>query len=239
MIGIFDSGFGGLSIFRRIKKVFPRVIYFGDSINAPYGDKDREAILKNTEAAISFLRSKGATYIVIACNTASAYFFDRCDSTTFEIITPTVRGIIDSGYKDITILSTEATKRSGIYERELLKRDSSIKVSSVSSPELASAIERGEDPYEIIKRYRRKIRTKALLLGCTHYILKKELFSKVLKGVSLIDPLDFIVKWLKERIDGSLEKVVQHIFYTSKDPKTFKRIGEGFLEERIQTVLKK
>lgn len=127
MIGVFDSGVGGLTVAKEIMKELPQydLIYFGDTARAPYGNKSKETIVRYALEDADFLIKKGAKMIVIACNTASAYAFEALkekypDMPIFEVITPAAEeaaAMTRSGR--IGIIGTRATIKSGIYEEKL------------------------------------------------------------------------------------------------------------------------
>src|SRR3989338_3073182 len=183
MIGIFDSGSGGLTVLRAIRDrlASPDVIYFGDIKNAPYGSKSHEELSQLTMEAITFLRSRGARSIVSACNSVSASLaislFDTLEIDAprlIEMVGPTVAAFKDSSQR-LLLTATPATVKSGLYRNGF--RMIGKEVVEVSIPDLAGAIEFGEDE-EILETKIRKAFTDirsgdfdVLVLACTHYPL--------------------------------------------------------------------
>ena len=202
MIGIFDSGIGGLTVVRAILDQMPGydIIYFGDTARAPYGSKSPEIIngyaLQNTK----FLLNKGAKIIVMACNTASSVanesMVKRIDMPLFEVITPTV----DLSFKTrknlrIGVIGTRATVKSGIYKKKIKEINPDATVYSVACPLLVPLVEEGwlEEPETamIIKKYLHPLKLKqinALILGCTHYPVLKNIIKEIIgEGVDIAD----------------------------------------------------
>ena len=200
MIGIFDSGSGGLSVLYAIKERLPSVdvIYFGDIKNAPYGARSREELSLLTVNALSLLKARGATRIVSACNSVSASLavslFDAIDimpNDLIEMVGPTVSAF--KGTKTRTLLvATEATIASGIYQNAF--RMIGKEIECVALPDLARKIEFSEPDNEMKREIDsilapRKGTFDTLVLACTHYPLVTELFSEVVGiGVQIFDP---------------------------------------------------
>jgi glutamate racemase len=137
MFGIFDSGVGGLSAVRLIEKLFADAgfTYLGDTAHFPYGEKSEETIKKLASQNASFLVSRGAKFIVIACNTASALAADSLSSEwenkgimVYDVITPTIEKISHMNIKKLGVIGTRGTIRSKIYEKKL--SDKNIKIIS-------------------------------------------------------------------------------------------------------------
>lgn len=236
MIGIFDSGSGGLTVLRAIREHLPSadVLYFGDIKNAPYGSRSREELSLLTVQAIEYLQGQGAQSIVSACNSVSASLaislFDALSIAPqhlIEMVGPTVRYFRDS-HARIVLCATPATIRSGIYQNafHMIGKD----IATVPIDDLAAAIEFGE-PKERIK----EIITKAfaeiphdsfnvLILACTHYPLVKDVFIEVLGDVPIFDPAEAIAErveaqlWPREAGDGLMRFVI------SKDSEPFRRL---------------
>ena len=146
-IGIFDSGYGGLTILSEIKKLMPEYdyLYLGDNARTPYGSRSYELIYEFTLGAVKWLFSQGCQLIIIACNTASAKALRRIQlndlpqidslKRVLGVIRPTVETIINiTKTKHIAVLGTEATIRSNSYVREIEKFDQNIKVITEACP---------------------------------------------------------------------------------------------------------
>jgi len=202
MIGIFDSGIGGMTVARAVEELLPGypLIYFGDIARTPYGTKSPETItdysLRNTE----FLLKKGADLIIIACNTASSIATDRLRQEfqvpIIEVVTPAAeQAIIRTRTGRIGIIGTRATIRSDVYNRVITDLRPVYKVFSQACPLLVPLVEEGwvnkRETKMIIRRYLHPLKNNqidTLVLGCTHYPLLKELIqARIGRHVHLID----------------------------------------------------
>jgi glutamate racemase len=197
MIGIFDSGSGGLSVLRTLHARAPMldVVYFGDLKNMPYGSKSQSELLELTEQAIQVLQKAGATQIVSACNSVSASVVRVTPAmeNIIEMVGPAVRSIKHNKVLHVAVAATPATVESGMYQKEFERVG--IRATMISCPELAAAIEREDTimAQQIIDDVVvRAIATgaDALLLACTHYPLVREMFGN---KISVIDPADAVV----------------------------------------------
>ncbi len=210
MLGIFDSGIGGLTVVKEILKRLPnrKIIYFGDTARVPYGNKSPEIIKKYAEEGVEFLLSRGAQLIVLACNTMSAVAFDdlkkKYDIPMFEVITPAVRKAVEVTKNGrIGVIGTRATIGSGVYENKIFNFQfpisnknpkskiqnpkSKIQVFSHACPLLVPLVEEGwmdrSETEKIIKEYLRplvKAKIDTLILGCTHYPILKKTIKKMM-----------------------------------------------------------
>jgi glutamate racemase len=202
MIGIFDSGVGGLTVVRAILEEIPGydIVYFGDTAHTPYGTKSSETVISYTIKNIEFLLSQGAKVIVIACNTASsvatAEVLERFSIPIFEVITPAVELALQiSRNFNFGVIGTRATVTSGIYEKKIMEKHPQAKVYSVACPLLVPLVEEGwmnkPETSIIVKKYLLPLKIRqidTLILGCTHYpLLKKVIQRKIGRRVRLID----------------------------------------------------
>jgi len=226
MIGIFDSGSGGLTVLKAVREVMPSadILYFGDIKNAPYGEKSREELSRLTVNSIRVLQARGATSIVSACNSVSASLavslFDvlgLAQQNLIEMVGPTVSYFKDFR-KPILLAATPATVHSELYQSAFQMLG--IKIDTLAIPKLAGAIEFGVStavqerfiaaafaPYDM-KKYG------ALILACTHYPLASASFRKVLGEVPLFDPAEAVGErvrrqlWPREVGDSKLRLLV-------------------------------
>jgi glutamate racemase len=201
-IGIFDSGVGGLTIARAIREHLPNedIIYFGDTLHLPYGEKSAEAIKKYSKDITSFLISQGAKCIVIACNSASAtaYHFLRENfpgKLIFNVIDPVTNYCEINGFKSIGVIGTKATIGSQTYQKALESNASNPEVIAKATPLLAAMVEEGfvEGPVaeSVLSAYltnHEVVSTDALILGCTHYpLLKNTIATLISSQTHIID----------------------------------------------------
>lgn len=191
MIGIFDSGVGGMTVARAVETLLPdyQIIYYGDLARSPYGSKSSEAIIQYSIDNTEFLLSHGAKTIIIACNSAASVASDilRRKFTTpiFEVITPAVdRAVMASTRGNIGIIGTRATIRSGIYEQKIKERQPGLRVHSKACPLLVPLVEEGwikaRETKMILRKYLAPLIQKqidTLVLGCTHYPLLKDIIQ--------------------------------------------------------------
>ena len=195
-IGVFDSGYGGLTILQAIRKVLPQYdyIYLGDNARAPYGTHSFEVIYRYTLQAVRYLFDQGCTLVILACNTASAKALrtiQQCDLPTINnasrkvnvlgVIRPTVEAvptITQTGH--VGILATPATVSSESYVLELAKISEAIQVAQQACPLWVPIIEAGEHESQgadfFVDKYLQSLLSRdpkidTLVLGCTHYPL--------------------------------------------------------------------
>jgi glutamate racemase len=202
MIGIFDSGIGGLTVARAIERLLPHhpFIYFGDTARTPYGTKSAQVIIDYSLRNAEFLLQKGADVIVIGCNSASSVATESLRQEfrvpVFEVIGPAAeQAVAYSSHGRIGVIGTRATIRSGIYEKTIGKLNPAYQVFSESCPLLVPLVEEGwtnrQESKMIIRRYLHPLKNKqidTLILGCTHYPLLKNLIqARIGKKVRLID----------------------------------------------------
>jgi glutamate racemase len=203
-IGIFDSGIGGMTVAKAIKKALPNehFVYFGDTAHLPYGDKSPESIRHYAARITQYLLEKKCKAIVIACNTASAHAFKIVqdiagpDVPVINVIDP-VADFVSARFnkKRIGVIGTKGTIASRVYVNRIEKRNPTLKVISNATPLLASMIEEGfynnQISQTIINSYLSKPNFKnidALILACTHYpLIRKEVDLYYKKQIPIID----------------------------------------------------
>lgn len=199
MIGVFDSGIGGLSVLEELEKVLPNedFYYYGDSINNPYGEKSDQELLEITSHIVDVLKENGAKIIVIACNTATTRVMkklrEKYPKMIFVGTVPAIKVASDHDSKNTLVMATEATihsLRTAELIRDNKRKDQNIYL--VSCPGLANAIEtKNEEKIKNILQetflpYKDK-NIDTIVLGCTHYpFIKKEILEEM-PGVKLVD----------------------------------------------------
>ncbi len=256
MIGIFDSGIGGLTVVRAVMEKIPGydIIYFGDTARTPYGNKSPETVIQYAIDDTNFLLNNGANIIVVACNTASSVatesIINKFDVPVFEVITPAVELAIESSRKmSIGVIGTRATVKSGIYEKKIKAIKETARVYSVACPLLVPLVEEGwirkPETAMIIKKYLHSLKVKqidTLILGCTHYPLLKNIISrKIGKRVNIIDSsigvADKLEKFLKDHpdIDNRLGKNGKSRIFVSDITAQFEKTAKATL--RCNVVL--
>ena len=189
MIGVFDSGFGGLTILSEFLKSLPdyEYLYLGDSARTPYGNKSQAVIYTYTRQAMNFLFHKGCVLIILACNTASTKALRKIqqewlpvtypDRRVLGVVIPLAESAVESTrYGRIGVIGTQATIDSKVYEEELRKLGTGLKVYGQACPLLVPLVEEGwvgkPESNMILKKYLSRMKRKmidTLILGCTHY----------------------------------------------------------------------
>ncbi len=262
MIGIFDSGFGGLTILKEVTKILPQYsfMYLGDNRRAPYGCRSDAEIYAYTLEGVEALFARGAKVVILACNTASAVALRRIqqevlpfkypDRKVLGIIIPTAEeSDTFSQTKHIGVWATEATVHSGVYEREMLKIDPQLRITSLPCPLLVPLIEAGskasDEITEAVNGYIealmvKDIRIDTLILGCTHYpIIADEIRRLLPKHIRLIQQGEIIAEKLRQylvrhpEIECVLSREANRVFLTTSDTENVKRIADFFYGEPV------
>ncbi|MCK6417449.1 MAG: glutamate racemase [Alphaproteobacteria bacterium] len=213
-LGVFDSGLGGLLIARAIRSALPDVdmLYFGDTLHLPYGNRSDEAIYKYTRKAMDYLFAQDCALIVIACNTASAAALRRLQQTYLPtlkgtpyagrniigVVVPTLEAAIDQKFKSIGLIATHSIVTSGVYAEELKKLNPHLSMRAQATPLLVPMIEQGGLPWidGVLAFYLRDFcedPVDALLLGCTHYPIIRDRISAHLPAQTQIMAQDEII----------------------------------------------
>ncbi len=211
MIGIFDSGSGGLTVLRAVRARAPLadIVYFGDLAHMPYGGRSQAELQKLTVDAMSLLRREGADYLVSACNSVSASvirpmmdLLGATDSTVTEMVGPAVRGALAFGEENIVVLATAATIESGMYQRAFADRG--VYVTAIPVSGLADAIEFDDDErarglISPVAARLEMMRPRVVVLACTHYPLATQAFREIfgqynMGSVHIFDPSDAVAK---------------------------------------------
>ena len=192
MIGIFDSGIGGLTVVRAIMDELPGydLVYFGDTARTPYGTKSRQTVIDYSLQNTEFLIKQGAKMIVMACNTASSVATESLKKNfnlpIYEVITPAVRLALEKTQKSVIgVIGTRATINSGIYEKKIKKQNPNARVYSAACPLLVPLVEEGwlkkPETRMIVKKYLHPLKVRqidTLILGCTHYPILKSIIQQ-------------------------------------------------------------
>jgi glutamate racemase len=228
MIGIFDSGVGGMTVARAIEHICPGypLLYFGDIARTPYGSKSPETIIDYSRRNTDFLLSHGATVIVIACNsaasTATNALRNQYQAPVIDVITPaTEKAATVTKNNRIGIIGTRATVRAGVYEDRIHEIKPDCRVISRACPLLVPLVEEGwlnkRETKMILRRYLHPLRLKqidTLVLGCTHYpLLHKLIQPRIGKRVTLIDSSVEVALHLKHFLNNNpdiKDKLQQH-----------------------------
>ncbi len=254
MIGLFDSGVGGLSVLRELREKAPGadILYFGDIAHAPYGPRTTEELVVLTLKAMALLRERGVNQFVSACNSVSVSviqpivaLFGASPGHIIEMVGPVARAVKKSVHGKILVIATEATVRSGLYERTFLEEG--MRVEMLAVPDLAFAIESGATKEELIRilkpvvSYCSANTIDTLVLGCTHFPLVVDLLSELIRkgvthSVQVVDPSSSVVQETIQQFDTSGTGSIT--FILSQDSETFRSYVKMFFgdENRIEIL---
>lgn len=263
-IGIFDSGIGGLTVFREITALLPEedLIYLGDTARVPYGTKSPSTVTRYALQNMKFLLEQEVKLVVVACNTASAFALETLHKEfpvpILGVIEPGVLGALrdlaSKTSKRVSVIGTEGTIASQAYTRYLLQKDPAVSVSGVACPLFVPLVEEGwwesEVTEQIARLYLKESLARgidALILGCTHYPLLKKTLRKVIgEDVLLIDSAQETAheaKLLLEK-NGLVRKSLgrkpndspMRKFFVTDSPERFERVGKLILGRPLTNV---
>ncbi len=246
-IGLYDSGLGGLSVVREVLRQLPgeAVHYLGDTARVPYGGRQQAELVTFNREILAYLASEGAKAILVACNTSCA---TALDAVRPESPVPVV-GLIDAGArsavatgKRIAVLATEATVRTGAYDRAIKALNPTAKVVSVACPGLVPVVEAGlwEGPEaehavaEALAPLRGSL-IDAAVLGCTHYPLLAPVIGRVLgSSVALVNPAVEAVReltWIlgERNLLADAQRQASHQFAVTANEEAFARLASRIL----------
>jgi len=209
-VGIFDSGIGGLTVLKTLINKYPKndYIYYGDTLNLPYGSKTKEELQELSKLDVEFLLSKNVDIIIIACGTVSSNCLTYLKSNYFipiyDVVSPTIKYLNNSNKTSIGIIATNATIDSHIFKNNLNKE-----VYEIKTPKLVPLIENNDLKNintileEYLKEYKNKIDT--LVLGCTHYpIIKDHINNYFNNKIEILDMSYPLLDKLTEDITSSI-----------------------------------
>jgi glutamate racemase len=259
-IGVFDSGFGGLTVLKELVAQNPDAdyLYFGDTARLPYGSKSVETVARYAVEAAHFLEGEGAELLVIACNTATALALDQIVAASQV---PVV-GVVEPGAEQassasknrrVVVVGTEATVSSHAYRKALESR--SVQAREKACPLLVPLVEEGWVEHSVTEQVAEIYLKEAfgdgfndadvLVLGCTHYPLIKPLLRRVAPAhVHIVDSAHSTAKVVSERIraqqrEGGSEassKPTGLRFFATDSVEKFRRLGPRFLGHPVEAV---
>ena len=255
-IGIFDSGFGGLTVAGQIMERMPSesIIYLGDTARLPYGTKSPQTVIRYAQNCSDILTERGIKLLVVACNTASAHAIPTLQSIhdipVIGVVHPGAQTAVESTKnKRIGVIGTQGTIASGVYTEAIHSIAPDAHVFSKACPMFVPLAEEawttGSVPEQIADTYVREL-TKhdidTLVLGCTHYPLLTETIQLVAtERVTLVDSAKATARAVEEVLSGmdqlaSTNEHPIHEYLVSDDPEKFRSIGEAFLGRPIESV---
>ena len=261
-IGVFDSGYGGLTILDKIREVLPEYdyIYLGDNARAPYGTRSFEDVYEFTRQAVNKLFDMGCHLVILACNTASAKALRSIQMNDLPqidparrvlgVIRPTVECIGEiSKNQHIGVLATAGTIKSESYPLEIHKLFPEIQVSGTACPMWVSLVENNESQDEgadyFIRKYIDQLLSKdpqidTVILGCTHFpILLPKIRQYIPDHISVIAQGEYVAESLKDylkrhpEMDAKCTKNGNCQFYTTEAEEKFSESASTFLKQQI------
>jgi glutamate racemase len=260
IIGVFDSGLGGLTVLKYLLQELPNYnyIYLGDNARVPYGEKSPEIIYQYTREAVDWLFTSGCNLIIIACNTATGQALRRLQQEYLPVAYPQRRllGVIrplveniaqNKNLTTVGVIGTKATISTQAYQTELHKLRPDLTVISKSTPLLVPLIEEGwankPETKMILKKYLRPLKIKniqALLLGCTHYPYLYPAITRIMgRRISVPQPGPIISASLKDYLVRHPELGLQPVaapmnkYYTTDSPQLFRALGKKLLGQPL------
>jgi glutamate racemase len=256
-IGIFDSGIGGLTVVREIRKRLPSesLVYFGETARVPYGTKSPRVVYDFAFQDTRFLLSQDVKLVVVACHTVSSIALGSLQ----EAFSLPILGVVEPGVDAalaatrngrIGVIGTRATVLSGAYERSFSTKRPGVSVFMQACPLFVPLVEEGWLEGDVTRRvaeiYVRPLAERGvdtLVLGCTHYPLLKPVLQQTLgEGIVLIDSAEETARTVAEKLAGSgigsgTGSAVEPRFFVSDIPQHFKKVGELCLGEPMRQVL--
>ena len=262
-IGVFDSGYGGLTILNSIRQQLPQYdyLYLGDNARAPYGPRSFDVVYEFTRQAVLRLFEMGCHLVILGCNTASAKALRTIQQNdllqwdperrVLGVIRPTAEVIGElTKSRHVGILATEGTIKSESYNLEIQKLHPDIKVSGVACPFWVPLVEYNEADSPgadyFVKKRIDQIMAKdpeidAIILGCTHYpLLMPKIMKYLPEGVKIISQGEYVASSLKAYLERHIEierkcgKNSSVHYLTTENPEKFKESAQIFLNEEIK-----
>ena len=268
-IGGFDSGYGGLTILKQIRRTMPEYdyLYLGDNARAPYGYRSYEVVYEFTLEAVHHLFNEGCPLVILACNTASAKalrsiqqrdlpMMDDPTRRVLGVIRPTVEAINDITHtRHVGLFGTPGTIRSGTYEMEIHKLQPDIKVTGVACPMWVPLVENeeyaGAGADYFVQKYLNDLLEKdndidTIILGCTHYpLLLDKIRQYCPENITLMSQGDYVARSLKDYLarHGEMERRLSRNgtlrLETTEQPAQFSSLATLFLGESAGVEVKR
>jgi glutamate racemase len=263
-IGVFDSGIGGLTVVRELLRQLPgeRIVYFGDTARAPYGNKSPKSLVRFALENAQFLSSKKIKFLIVACNSSSAYSLPalraRLKIPVLGVILAGARaavaGLPQGGSRSrrkLGVIGTHATIKSLAYQKSIADLDAKAQVSALACPLFVPLAEEGWNHHKVAEAVARiyllplkKKGIDTLVLGCTHYPLLKSVIRKVLgPRIALVDSARETAREAKEWLarlgllsGRSKIPFSSHEFYVSDLAEQFSALGRRFLGKALPKV---
>ncbi len=250
-IGVFDSGVGGLTVFREIARLLPHqpLIYLGDSARVPYGTKSPEIVRRYSLQAANHLVQRGIDMLVVACNTATSAALPELQKAlevpVIGVIEPGARAAVERTNGRIGVIATEGTVNSHAYTRAIHAIEPSVEVIEAAAPLFVALAEEGwantHVAREVAEVYLEPLLDAAidtLVLGCTHYpILRGTIEHVVGDQVAIVDSAETTAECVRQALGNRARNgEPSHLFLVTDAAERFRRIASEFLEQEIEAL---
>ncbi|MCX7770800.1 MAG: glutamate racemase [Proteobacteria bacterium] len=254
-IGIFDSGVGGLTVLKAIKRVLPleQLIYLGDTARVPYGNKSKDTIVRYSIENTKFLMQFNIKMLVIACNTSTAMSLE----VLRQMFTIPIVGVIEPGAKRavevsknkrIGVIGTVATIKSKAYQNLIKSYEKGAVIFAKPCPLFVPLVEegltKGRVADSVVEMYLQDFKTKSvdtLVLGCTHYPLLKQTIKKFFEGkIQIVDSAEetakIVRKILEENKIQSSIRAGEDMFFVTDAAERFLKVGNEIMRGALKEV---
>lgn len=254
-IGIFDSGVGGLTVFRQVADRLPEesIVYLGDTARVPYGTKSADTVIRYAQACAHVLARHRVKMLVVACNTASAYAIDALrehwDIPVVDVVAPGSRAAVaQSRSGQIGVIGTAGTVASRAYHETIAGLRPDAEVHAAACPLFVPLVEEGWTagpvPEAVARHYLGGLppAIDTLVLGCTHYPLLADTLAAIVgPGVALVDSAAETARTVEASLDAfglrcAVPMLPRHRFLVSDAPDNFARIGARFLGKPLADI---
>ncbi|HJW93064.1 MAG TPA: glutamate racemase [Thermoanaerobaculia bacterium] len=249
-IGVFDSGVGGLTVFREINRALPHesLIYLGDSARVPYGTKSPQTVVRYSLEAAHHLMQRGIKMLVIACNTATAAALpalkEKLPIPVIGVVEPGARAAIERTRGRVGVIATEGTVKSHAYRKAIHALDPNIEVIECAAPLFVPLAEEGwantHVAREVAEVYLEPLigeRIDTLVLGCTHYpILRGTIEQVVGDKMAIVDSAETTAECVRKIVEPKTKGQPEHHFLVTDAEERFRRIAAEFLAREIASL---
>lgn len=235
MIGLFDSGLGGLTVVRRVRERMPNadLVFFSDQAHVPYGPRDPQKLFELVQTNLAWLDGQNVDAIVMACNTSCAiadhFGWPNARATIFDLLDSATRALELGRHRRIGVVATAATVNSGAYGRRIRSGILDADVCEVAAPALVPLVEAGKIDDRETRDAVRAVCAQlpndldAVVLACTHYPILEKHFAAALGAVPLIDPAIVQADRVAELLGEHANESGKTRYVTNADPATFRQ----------------
>jgi len=249
-IGVFDSGVGGLTVFREINRALPHesLIYLGDSARVPYGTKSPQTVVRYSLEAAHHLMQRGIKLLVVACNTATAAALPALQETlpipVIGVVEPGARAAIQRTRGRVGVIATEGTVKSHAYRKAIHALDPNVEVIESAAPLFVALAEEGwantHVAREVAEVYLAPLIDEGidtLVLGCTHYPILRGTIEKVVgDSIAIVDSAETTAACVKTMIGVNANGAPEHHFLVTDAEERFRKIAAEFLARDIASL---